>query len=120
MTGEIAARSGLPAVPTAETFSALLGRYMWVSAVSLDWGWPGTVRVEGNLKPGLKAKTPSAVRRSLMESLDAVMAILDAAGAQWESHPDVQICGQVVHLGTGKQEFAAIEGRVEFRLIVLA
>ena len=120
MSGEIASRGGLPAVPTMESFGTLLGRYMWVNAVSLDWGWPGTVRIEGNLKPDFSAKTPSAVRRSLLDSLDAVMAILDAAGAQWESHPDLQISGRVMHLSDGKQEFAAIEGRVDFRLVVLA
>ena len=114
---EIAVRTSLPQVPTPESLGVLLGPYLLVDAVHAD-GWNGTLRIEGLLKPDRDARGPAAVRRSLLDSLDAAMAILEAAGAKWARHPMVFIAGDVIDRKDGSQGFARIEGRVTLDLLV--
>jgi hypothetical protein len=114
---EMAQRSSLPAVPSTQSFGDLLGRYMWVQEVAMDWGWMnGVLTIRGNLKPDPDAASPSALRRSFLDSLDAVMAIMEAAGAKWESHPEVEIVGSAIHKLGGGQEFAGIECRCKLEI----
>lgn len=111
-------RSTLPEVPTAESFSALLGNYMQISAVHFDVRWPPPLlRVEGSLKPDLRARTPSALRHSFLDSLDAVIAILDAGGAQWDEHPGLRYRGKAGTDRNGAPVFSEIECLVELRLL---
>ena len=106
---ELAVHGSLPAVPTVETFGALLGRYMWIHEVRFGWGFGNSLAILGHLKPDPAAANPSALRRSFLDSLDAVIAIMEAAGVKWERHPEVAIRGEAIHRLDGGWEFAGIE-----------
>jgi len=92
---------------------------MQISAVYMDFEWnslPPLLRIEGSLKPDVHARTPSALRHSFLDSLDAVIAILDAAGARWDEHPGLRFRGNATTGRDGKPEFSQIECLVELRL----
>lgn len=117
---ELVVRPSLPEVPTAESVGAMLGRYLQVTSVEVDFTSRRTLRIDGLLCHDPDAGTPAAIRRSFLDSLDAVIAIMDAAGARWMYHPQVFIAGEVLHRLDGSQEFARIEGRVTLNFWLLA
>lgn len=116
MSDEIAVRAASAPVPAVDWYGDVLGRYIWVNAVSVD-AWQGSLRIDGLLKPDPDAADVAALRRSFLDSLDAVMRILEAAGVTWAQHPDVQISGMAQHRIDGGQEFARMECRVEMYLL---
>jgi len=115
---EIEVRPSLPERPSAEAFSALLGRYLRADSVMVDARYM-TLQIEGFLAPWPPAvpETP-ALRRAYMDSLDAVIGILDAAGATWRYHPHVFIAGEVLHRSDGGQEFCGVDARVTLDLLL--
>lgn len=119
---EIEVRRSLPEKPTQEAWNALLGRYLRIDSWFID-GQSMTLQVEGALAPwwgpGAAALGPAALRRALLDSLDAVIGILEAAGARWERHPQFFIDGEVQHRMDGGQEFYQVEGHVTLDLLVL-
>jgi hypothetical protein len=119
---EIEVRSSLPEKPAAPgAWSALLGRYLRVDSVLAD-GWNMTLQIEGALAPwpGPEAAAlgPVALRRAYLDSLEAVIALLETAGARWQRHPQVFIAGEVQHRMDGGQEFCRMEGRVTLDLLM--
>jgi len=109
VNGEIAARA-LPAVPDASAFGDLLGQYMQVTQVSTDMraARPYLI-VQGLLKASPGAASPAAQRRSLLDSLEAIMVILDTAGVRHHHHPELVMYGKAHREDDGSQGSGEIE-----------
>src|ERR1700677_2970649 len=92
-----AAGRGLPAVQDTAGYGQLLGQYLEVRSVSQDFqaARPAMV-ITGALRPAAGVDDAGAVRRSFLDSLDAVLAILAEAGARHYHHPELIMHGQAL------------------------
>jgi hypothetical protein len=77
------------------------------------------VRVKGVIKQDPAATDLNALRLGFAASLNAIMAIFDEAGAQWNGHPFFEIHGNAFR-GFGAGPFAEVEATVELSLLVPA
>jgi hypothetical protein len=116
--------SHIDAAPALPGIGALLDQYMWVHTLSstpmtdIMTGRTWTLlSIQGNIKPDLEASDARSLRRGFAESFEAVIAILDEAGATWERHPFFSIAGKVRRERDGSQSFASIEARVDITLV---
>ena len=130
MTGrsaELARReiSHIEATPALPGIGAVLDQYMWVHTIShvpmtdLMTGrrWQ-LLTIQGIIKPDLEAPDASSLRRGFLESFEAIVAVLDEAGAKWGRHPEFVIGGKVCTEKDGLQSFREVEANVclELRL----
>jgi hypothetical protein len=116
--------SPINATPALPGIGAMLDQYMWMHTISstpftdLLTGRRGELlRIEGFIKPDLAAPNVPSLRRGFLASLDAIIAILDEAGAMWQEHPAFIISGRVHTERDGSQSFTEIAARVDFTLL---
>lgn len=114
MFGQIARRGDVDRQDLT-TLRELLGRYLWITEIRVDY--PGVeVTIRGMIKPDENADSPMALRRSFLDSFETVMALLAELGAQHSSHPDFRIGGRAQHRFDGSVGFTQMTCDVEFRL----
>jgi hypothetical protein len=90
----IAVRGGeLSGPDPAASIGRLLERYLWITSVSFCVS-SGEIGIEGIIKPDPSAPDVPSLRMGFMKSLDAVIAVMDAAGARWQAHPYLMISGK--------------------------
>lgn len=79
-----------------------MAELMWITDDYTTY--PGSVvTVRGLLKPSREAATAAEVRRGFTDSVEQLLAVLDAAGARHLKHPDMDIRGRACrpHAGEG-------------------
>ena len=111
------------AAPALPGIGALLDQYMWVHTISntpmtdLMTGrrWQ-LLTIQGIIKPDLEAPDAPSLRRGFLESFEAVVAVLDEAGASWSRHPTFVISGKVRTEKDGSQSFREVEANVDLEL----
>lgn len=114
MFGQIARRGDVERQDLT-TLRDLLGRYLWITEIRVDY--PGIeVTVRGMVKPNEDADSAVALRRSFLESFETVMALLAELGARHSSHPDFRIGGRAQHRVDGTDDFVQMTCDVEFHL----
>jgi hypothetical protein len=115
---EMELRSAAPGVPITERLSELLARYLSINHIEVNW-FDCSMRLDGNLViPSAMAGEPTAERRAMLESLEAVIGVITETGAQWKCHPHLFIAGDVQRQAGGGQEFCGLEGRVTIELLL--
>lgn len=119
VVNEIKVRGTPPALPTPESLGALLGRFLQVESIEVDW-YTREIRIDGLLVLAREVADAADFRRALLESLDAVIALVAEAGVSWVDHPHVFIAGDVINLSGGRQEFARLSGKATLRVWVPA
>jgi hypothetical protein len=114
----------IEAAPALPGIGAMLDKYMWVHTIShtpimdlVTGHKEELLRIEGFIKPDPGAPDISSLRRGFCESLEAIVAILDEAGARWGQHPDFTISGKVRTERDGSQSFTELEARIDFTLL---
>lgn len=126
MSTEIAQRqvSHIEATPALPGIGALLDELMWVHTLSstpmtdlLTGGTCTLLRIQGIIKPDLVAPDVVALRRGFLTSFEAIIAILDEAGATWEAHPVLAINGRVRRERDGSQSFVEVKASIDMSLI---
>lgn len=126
MSTEIAQRevAHIEATPALPGIGAMLDRYMWVHTIShvpmtdLLTGrrWK-LLTIQGYIKPDLEAPDPVSLRRGFAESFEAVIALLDEAGAEWSRHPTFIISGKTRKEKDGSRSFCDLEATVDLELL---
>jgi hypothetical protein len=103
------------------SLGALLARYVEIERIDYDrvWGWGtgmgASLRICGRLKPIRPATSEADGRRALLDSAEAVLALLAAVGAEHVDHPDIQFGGHVIRQFGGSPRLLA-EGRINLTL----
>jgi hypothetical protein len=114
---ELAARSELPAGQDAAGYGQLLGKYLEVRSVEQSYqGARPAMVITGAIRTPSGVHDAAEVRRSFLDSLDAVLAILAGAGARHFHHPELVIHGQALVDPVPGAEFTGIECLVRISL----
>ena len=116
--------SHIEATPALPGIGAILDRYMWVHTIShtpmtdLMTGrrWQ-LLCIQGFIKPDPEALDVPSLRRGFLESFEAVVAVLDEAGAKWGRHPTFVISGKVRTEKDGSQSFREVEASIDLELL---
>ena len=122
---EIAKRQVLhiEATPALPGIGAILDKYMWVHTIShvpmtdllTGRSWQ-LLTIQGYIKPDLEAPDVKALRCGFAESFEAIMAVLEEAGARWGRHPTFAISGNVLSKKDGSQSFCDVEASIDLEL----
>ena len=112
------------ATPALPGIGEELDKYMWVHMIShtpmtdLMTGrrWQ-LLRINGIIKPDLEAVDAVALRYEFLVSFEAIVLILEEAGARWSRHPEFAISGKVHTEKDGSQSFREVEATVDLELL---
>jgi len=116
--------SHIEATPALPGIGAVLDQYMWVHTIShvpmtdLMTGrtWQ-LLRIQGLIKPDPTAPDAPSLRHGFAESFEAIVAVLDEAGAKWGQHPTFIISGKVRSEKDGSQSFCEVEASIDLELL---
>ena len=116
--------SHIEATPALPGIGEALDKYMWVYTIShtpmtdlLTGRQWQLLRIVGNIKPDPDAEDAVALRYGFLVSFEAIVMILDTAGARWAKHPEFAINGQVRTEKDGSQSFCVMEASIDLELL---